>query len=308
MSASDFVPAYVKMSADLLRERAEALGKIMRSCRLCPRNCAVDRHAGELGVCRVGVDAVVSSYGPHFGEESPLVGWHGSGTIFLTWCNLRCIFCQNYDISHLGHGIPTSSERLAQMMLDLQGRGCHNVNWVTPTHQAPMLVEATVIAREKGLSVPVVYNCGGYESLEALRLLDGIVDIYMPDAKYGANDVGRQLSGVPDYWDRCREALVEMHRQVGDLQVDSGGIAQRGLLVRHLVLPDDLARTAAVMEHLASVSPNTYVNVMAQYRPHHRTHEAPQLARPITRTEFGDAVRAALDAGLHRLDERRLHL
>jgi putative pyruvate formate lyase activating enzyme len=308
MSASGFAPAYVKMSPDILQERVDALGELMRSCRLCPRNCAVDRHAGELGVCCVGVEAVVSSYGPHFGEEAPLVGRHGSGTIFLTWCNLKCIFCQNYDISHLGQGIPTSSQRLAEMMLDLQGRGCHNINWVTPTHQAPMLLDATLAAREKGLTVPIVYNCGGYESIEALRLLDGIVDVYMPDAKYGANDVSRQLSGVPDYWDRCREALVEMHRQVGDLQVDPDGIARRGLLVRHLVLPDDLARTATVMEHLASISRNTYVNVMAQYRPHHRAREAPQLMRSITRTEFGDAVQAALDAGLHRLDERRLHL
>jgi putative pyruvate formate lyase activating enzyme len=308
MTSRQFVPAYAQMERTVLQERMEALESLMRSCRLCPRNCAVDRRAGELGACRVGIEPIVSSYGPHFGEETPLVGRNGSGTIFLTYCNLKCIFCQNYDISHLGHGSPTSPERLAEMMLELQQRGCHNINWVTPTHQTPMLVAATAVALESGLRVPIVYNCGGYESLEALRLLDGVIDIYMPDAKYGDNQVGQRLSGVPDYWDRCREALAEMHRQVGDLRVDSDGIAQRGLLVRHLVLPEDIAGTAVVMEHLASISSDTYVNVMAQYRPQHRAHEAPEVTRPITRTEFRKAVQNALDAGLHRLDERRLHL
>jgi putative pyruvate formate lyase activating enzyme len=308
MTAEKFTPAYAQMAPEMLQERVGALRDLMRECRLCPRNCAVDRHAGELGACGVGAEPVVSSYGPHFGEEAPLVGRHGSGTIFLTYCNLKCIFCQNYDISHLGHGTPTSSARLAEMMVGLQQRGCHNTNWVTPTHQAPMLVEATAAALERGLRVPIVYNCGGYESIEVLKLLDGIIDIYMPDAKYGDNEAGRRLSGVPDYWDRCRDALVEMHRQVGDLRVDSSGIAQRGLLVRHLVLPEDSARTEAVMEHLASISRDTYVNVMAQYRPQHRAHEAPEIPRPITRAEFRSAVQAALDAGLHRLDERRLGL
>jgi len=305
MTAGEFMPAYARIGAHEIAERVAALREIMRSCRLCPRNCAVDRLAGGLGVCRVGTEAVVSSYGPHFGEEAPLVGRRGSGTIFLTFCNLKCIFCQNYDISHLGQGRPASPQRLAQMMLELQRIGCHNINWVTPTHQSPMLVEATRIALADGLRVPIVYNCGGYESVEALRLLDGIVDIYMPDAKYGDNDAGRRLSDVPDYWDRCREALAEMHRQVGDLVTDENGTACRGLLVRHLVLPEGLAGTKVVMQYLGSLSRNTYVNVMAQYHPQHRAREVPEIARPITMTEFRSAVQTALDAGLHRLDERR---
>jgi len=305
MTAGEFIPAYARIGAHEIAERVAALREIMRSCRLCPRNCAVDRLAGDLGVCRVGAEAVVSSYGPHFGEEAPLVGRRGSGTIFLTFCNLKCIFCQNYGISHLGQGRPARPQRLAQMMLELQRIGCHNINWVTPTHQTPMLVEATRIALADGLRVPIVYNCGGYESVEALRLLDGIVDIYMPDAKYGDNDAGRRLSDVPDYWDRCREALAEMHRQVGDLVTDENGTARRGLLVRHLVLPEGLAGTKVVMQYLGSLSRNTYVNVMAQYHPQHRAREVPEIARPITTTEFRSAVQTTLDAGLHRLDERR---
>jgi putative pyruvate formate lyase activating enzyme len=279
---------------------------MMRGCRLCPRHCDVDRLADELGACRTATDPIVSSYGPHFGEERPLVGRMGSGTIFLTNCNLRCVFCQNCEISQLGEGRPVSVERLAEMMLELQRRGCHNINWVTPTHQVPMLVEATRIAATDGLRVPIVYNCGGYESLECLRLLDGIIDIYMPDAKYGDNTGGEQLSGVPDYWDRCKEALAEMHRQVGDLELDEQGVATRGLLVRHLVLPGDMARTSAVVRYLASLSTDTYINVMAQYRPEHRARKVSAIARPPTRREFQAAVRAAVEAGLHRLDERRL--
>ncbi len=294
------------MGADDLAGRAAGLRALMRPCRLCPRRCEVDRLGSELGACGTGAEPVVSSYGPHFGEESPLVGRQGSGTIFLTNCNLRCIFCQNCDISQFGEGREVSVDRLAQMMVDLQQRGCHNINWVTPTHQAPMLVEATQLALARGLRVPIVYNCGGYESVEALRLLDGIVDIYMPDAKYGGNEAGAQLSEAPDYWDRCREALLEMHRQVGDLEIDARGIATRGLLVRHLVLPEDMARTSVVMQYLASLSRDTYVNVMAQYRPQYRAGEVPAVARPLTREEFRRAVQEALDAGLHRLDDRRL--
>ncbi len=294
------------MAEPVLAERVEALRAMMRSCRLCPRRCNVDRPAGELGACRTGADPIVSSYGPHFGEERPLVGRMGSGTIFLTHCNLRCIFCQNCEISQLGDGHPVSVEQVARMMLELQRRGCHNINWVTPTHQLPMLVEATPVALREGLRVPIVYNCGGYESTEALRLLDGIVDIYMPDAKYGDNAAGEQLSSVPDYWDRCREALTEMHRQVGDLALDENGVATRGLLVRHLVLPEDMTQTSVVMQYLASLSADTYVNVMAQYRPAHRAREVAAIARPPTRREFRTAVQAAIEAGLHRLDERRL--
>jgi len=306
MSESGFAPAYARLGPEALATRAAALRAMMASCTLCPRECRVNRLADERGACGVAAEPVVSSYGAHFGEERPLVGRHGSGTIFLTHCNLKCIFCQNCDISHLGGGSQVTLDQLARMMLELQRQGCHNINWVTPTHQAPMLVEALRAASAERLHVPVVYNCGGYESVEALRLLDGIVDIYMPDAKYGDNDVGGRLSGVRDYWDRSREALAEMHRQVGDLRLDGEGIAQRGLLVRHLVLPKDLAHTQVVMEYLASLSRDTYVNVMAQYRPAFRAAEAPELRRGITAEEYRAAVEAALQAGLHRLYERWL--
>jgi len=298
------IPAYARLSPEDLSRRVSALRDILRSCSLCPRNCRTDRLAGDLGVCGVGAQPIVSSCGPHFGEETPLVGRRGSGTIFLTHCNLKCLFCQNYDISHLGRGDPLTTDDLANIMLSLQRQGCHNINWVTPTHQVPMLVAATQLALSQGFRLPIVYNCGGYESVAVLRLLDGIADIYMPDAKYGDNAAGQQLSGVPDYWDRCQEALAEMHRQVGDLQLNDQGIATRGLLVRHLVLPEDLAGSTTVMPFLASLSPNTYVNVMAQYRPQYRAREVPALTRSITAAEFRRALQAARDAGLHRLDQR----
>jgi len=304
MNRDTFSAAYRRMTPEALSHRISSLREMMRACHLCPRNCGVDRLAGETGVCGVAAEPVVSSYGPHFGEEAPLVGRHGSGTVFLTHCNLQCIFCQNYDISHLGDGVETSADKLADIMLGLQRRGCHNINWVTPTHQVPMLVESTQLARERGLTAPIVYNCGGYESLAALQLLEGIVDIYMPDAKYGDDAAGRQLSGVPDYWSRNREALAEMHRQVGDLVVAEDGIATRGLLVRHLVLPEGMAGTETVMQFLASLSQDTYVNVMAQYRPAYRAGEVPAIARPLRSDEFRRALAAAREAGIARLDER----
>jgi len=301
----EFEAAYLSpLRSGELRARVSAARELLRACRLCPRECRVNRLEGELGTCRVGATAMVSSYGPHFGEESPLVGQHGSGTIFLTHCNLRCLFCQNYDISHLGQGQAADPDQLAEMMLALQGRGCHNINFVTPTHQVPQILEALEIAAGRGLNLPLVYNCGGYESLETLRLLEDVFDIYMPDAKYGDNRVGQRLSQVPDYWDRNREALAEMHRQVGDLRLDERGTARRGLLVRHLVLPQGLAGTRQVMEFLASLSRNCYVNVMAQYRPCYRAQEVPELRRPITAAEYDEALEAALVAGLTRLDER----
>jgi putative pyruvate formate lyase activating enzyme len=306
MQQIGFTPAYLHLDDETFAARVAALRALMSPCRLCPRRCGIDRAGGEVGACGIGPHPVVSSYGAHFGEERPLVGRGGSGTIFLTRCNLRCIYCQNYDISQLGDGQVCRLEDVARMMLEIQARGCHNINWVTPTHQVPMLVEALGMARREGLHLPIVYNCGGYESVEVLRLLDGLVDIYMPDAKYSDNEVGRRLSGVPDYWDRCREALTEMHRQVGDLDIGPDGIARRGLLVRHLVLPDGLAGTPQVMAFLASLSPNTYVNVMAQYHPTYRAREVPALLRPITRQEYREAVEAALASGLTRLDERAL--
>jgi len=280
---------------------------LLRECRLCPRGCAVDRAADRWGHCRVGRKAMVSSVGPHFGEEDPLVGDGGSGTIFLTSCNLACIFCQNYDISQLGHGRPVDAAFLARAMVSLQEHGCENVNFVTPTHVMPQLLEALPEAVEKGLSVPIVWNCGGYESLESLELLDGIVDIYMPDVKYGDAEATERLSGIKDYPTHAFAAVREMHRQVGDLELNERGVATRGLLVRHLVLPHDLAATPKVMEFLASLSTNTYVNVMAQYRPCHRAYEEPKLTRGLKLEEYRAAVQAARDAGLTRLDARPLH-
>jgi len=247
---------------------------------------------------------MISSYGPHFGEEAPLVGINGSGTIFFTHCNLRCIFCQNYSISQLGEGTKTSSDELARMMLSLQARGCHNINLVSPTHVVPFILDALELAAGMGLHLPLVYNTGGYDSLETLKLLDGIVDIYMPDMKYSDEKTGEQLSGIKDYPKINRAAIKEMHRQVGDLQIDDHGVAQRGLLVRHLVLPDRLAGTEEVVRFLArEVSTDTYLNIMAQYRPAYKAHTVPSVSRPVFREEFQEAITLARQQGLHRLDK-----
>jgi len=306
VSGDQFQPAYRLLSAADLAQRRDQAVEMLHACRLCPRECGVNRAAGETGFCGSGREALVASYGKHFGEERLLVGYGGSGTIFFANCNLGCIFCQNYDISHLGYGQPVGPQRLADMMIDLQRRGAHNINLVTPTHFLPQILEALVIAARRGLKLPLVYNCGGYESVAALRLLDGIVDIYMPDAKYSDGEVAQQLSRAPDYPQRMKAAIAEMHRQVGDLRINEDGIAEHGLLVRHLVLPNNLAGTAAIMHFLANLSPDTYVNVMAQYRPCYRASEVEQISRRPTVEEYRQAVQAALDAGLHRLDERPL--
>jgi len=246
---------------------------------------------------------VVSSYGPHFGEERPLVGGHGSGTIFLAGCNLRCIFCQNYEISQLGEGQEVTTEELAAMMVALWRQGCHNLNFVTPAHQAAQILAALPLAIELGMAIPLVYNCSGYEELATLKLLDGIFDIYMPDFKYGDDDVALRLSGVPGYVETAKAALREMHRQVGDLTLDSKGIAVRGVLVRHLVLPEGLAGTRRIMQFIArEISIDTYVNLMDQYHPCYRASEHPPLDRRVTRQEFVEAVAMAQEEGLRRLD------
>ena len=289
----------------LLQAKIDAAYEILSRCTLCPRTCLVDRHHGELGVCRTGDKPVVSSYAPHFGEEDPLVGSQGSGTIFLTHCNLYCLFCQNYEISHGGEGEEISVEDLAAMMLALQKRGCHNINFVTPSHQVYQILAALPAAIEGGLNVPLVYNTGGYDALETLRLLDGVVDIYMPDFKFWDPQVARDLCQAEDYPEIARQAVREMHRQVGDLAVDDKGVARRGLLVRHLVLPDDLSGTRGVMEFLAQeISPHTYVNVMGQYRPCGRAAEHPTLRKFLTGLEHEEAQRRAREAGLTRLDRR----
>ncbi|UCG37971.1 MAG: radical SAM protein, partial [bacterium] len=232
-----FVPAYLGTGPDELLERARALEEMASPCRLCPRRCAAMRGEGETGYCRTGFAPMVSSVHPHFGEEAPLVGRGGSGTVFLTNCNLGCIFCQNYDISHLGRGQEVTVQEMASAMLTLQRMGCHNINFVTPTHQTHAIVAGVALAAEAGLRIPLVYNTGGYDSLDALRLLDGVFDIYMPDMKFSHGPIASQLADAPDYPQVVREAVREMHRQVGDLQVDESGVATRGLLVRHLVLP-----------------------------------------------------------------------
>ncbi|MBI4536521.1 MAG: radical SAM protein [candidate division NC10 bacterium] len=296
-------PAYLELhEKGELRRRAEAAEGLLEPCRVCPRECLAQRLQGKTGVCGVAEQALVSSYGPHFGEERPLVGTGGSGTIFLAHCNLCCVFCQNYEISQEGEGQIVSTARLAEMMLDLQRLGCHNINFVTPTHQVPQILRALAGAVEDGLRLPLVYNCGGYESLETLRLLDGVFDIYMPDFKFAVADIAKRYSKVENYPAVAKAALREMHRQVGDLVMDRRGLARRGLLVRHLVLPSNLAGTAEIVRFLAEFSEDTYVNIMAQYRPRYRAHEYPPLARRPTRTELEEALHLARAAGLHRLD------
>jgi putative pyruvate formate lyase activating enzyme len=294
---------YLLLGEAELAEKEREAREILRSCRLCPRECGVDRTQGEEGFCGMLDRPFISSWGPHYGEERPISGRLGSGTIFFGGCNLGCIFCQNWQISHAREGREFTHEALAEIMLGLQGSGCHNINLVTPTHQMPMALSALSIAREGGLRLPVVYNTGGYDSLEALAVLDGVVDIYMPDIKYSDPAAAERLSGARDYPEAARAAIREMHRQVGDLVMDQRGIAQRGLLVRHLVLPGGLAGTGEVVRFIADeISKDTYINIMDQYHPCFKAFEHPPLDRRITREEYASAIRAALDAGLRRID------
>lgn len=289
-----------------LAERIRSAKSMLHACTLCPRECRVDRLAGQTGVCKTGAHAWVSSCTPHYGEEAPLVGTNGSGTIFFTHCNLRCIFCQNFDISHEGIGQEVSAEQLAAIMIDLQRMGCHNINFVTPSHVVWQILEALAIAAENGLRVPLVYNSGGYDRVETLQLLEGVFDIYMPDFKFWDSRVAEETCNAPDYPEVARNALREMHRQVGDLVIDGNGIARRGLLVRHLVLPEGLAGTREIMRFIANdISTDTYVNIMTQYRPCGRAAEVPELAAYPTETDFQKARRAAREEGIRRLDRPR---
>ncbi|NMB85382.1 MAG: radical SAM protein [Methanothrix sp.] len=293
------MPAYTHI--DDLAARARAALARLASCEVCPRRCGTNRLKDERGFCRIGRLARVASFAPHFGEEPPLVGSSGSGTIFFSGCNLACVFCQNYDISQQDHGQDVSADALASMMLQLQDLGCHNINFVTPTHVVPQILEALVLAIDDGLRVPLVYNSGGYDSVKTVQLLDGIFDIYMPDAKYGSDDVALKYSGAPDYTHIMKTAIKEMHRQVGDLIMDEDGVATRGLIVRHLVLPGGLAGSAEVVRFLSEeISPNTYLNVMAQYRPEYKACRFPELDRRISAKEYNDVVRLAARAGLTR--------
>lgn len=298
-----YTPGYISLhqSGELI-SRAKIAHEMLRNCCLCPRNCKIDRLAGEVGICNTGELPRISSYFPHFGEEPPLVGSQGSGTIFFSYCNLKCIFCQNYTISHLGEGYEVSLQSLAEMMVELQRSGCHNINFVTPTHVVPQILGALSMAVEKGLCIPLVYNTGGYDSVETLRLLDGVIDIYMPDIKYTSGEAAKRLSKAKDYPEVVKAAILEMHRQVGDLMLDTRGIAYRGLLVRHLVLPAGLAGTREAMLFLAKkVSPETYINIMDQYCPYYKAQDHPIISRQITSKEYQEALRIAQEEGLSRI-------
>lgn len=304
---SSFQPAYLKLlETGQLQDRVTRAYEHLSICDICAWNCPVDRHLGKLGVCRTGVRAKISSYGPHLGEEDPLRGWRGSGTIFFTRCNLHCQYCQNHDISQEDTGQEVEPEDLALMMLELQQQGCHNINFVSPSHVVPQILASVAIAAQAGLRLPLVYNTGGYDSKSSLELLDGVIDIYMPDMKYASSNIARHYSKVRDYPKVNQAAVREMHRQVGDLELDKNGLATRGLLVRHLVLPNNLAGTDQIVRFLAEqVSTNTYLNLMDQYRPAFKAAHFPKLKRRINSEEFQAAVNAAHNAGLTRLDERK---
>jgi putative pyruvate formate lyase activating enzyme len=301
---SAFEPAYVRLlHSGELQARAALAHAGLAECRLCAWECRTNRLAGKTGACKTGTLAEVSSYGPHPGEERPLSGWNGSGTVFFARCNMRCQYCQNAEISQVRPGKPTSPEALASILLELQEMGCHNINFVTPSHVVAQILAAVLIAAQQGLRLPLVYNTGGYDALDSLRLLDGVIDIYMPDMKYSSAAIAKVYSKIPHYPQVNQAAVREMHRQVGDLVLDENGIARRGLLVRHLVLPHDLAGSAETLRFLAQeISPNTYLNLMDQYRPAFNARQFPKLRRPITRQEYAHALALAESGGLRRLD------
>lgn len=293
--------SYLNLSKSELKSRAKRAWDLLNPCRVCPRMCGGNRASDErVGFCRMGAKPWVSSFHPHFWEEKVLVGTHGSGTIFFTSCNLACVYCQNFEISQLRIGKEVKIEDLAKMMLSLQKQGCHNINFVSPTIWVPQILKALPIAVEKGLKLPLVYNTGGYDSVETLKLLDGIVDIYMPDIKYSDDKYGLKYSAAPNYWEVAREAVREMFRQVGNLMIGKDGIAQRGLLIRHLVLPNGIAGTKDAMKFIASLSKNTYVNLMDQYHPANKAAQYSKLNRRITAKEFQEAMKDAKKMGLHR--------
>ncbi len=302
---TDWIPAYKKLEREgKLGERVEQAYAYFENCQLCPRKCGVDRKKGVKGFCRAPLKPVIFSYHPHFGEEMSLVGGKGSGTIFFSNCNLRCIFCQNWPISHEGKGKEIQDEDLAETMLHLQKMGCHNINLVTPTHVMPNILNATQIALKKGLHIPLVYNTSGYERLEILKILDGVVDIYLPDMKYMDADKAKKYSaGASDYPEVTKKAIFEMHRQVGVLKLDNQGIALRGLMIRHLVMPNRVAGTEKFVKWVAEFLPkSTYVNIMAQYRVEYKAYDYPEIARGITAQEFLEAIDWAEKFGLTNLD------
>ena len=305
-------PKYLDISEETFNERVDDLTARYADCDLCAYDCRVDRTAGRIGTCQVDDTVHVSSYFPHRGEEACLQGWNGSGTIFLAHCNMKCVFCQNFETSHEAMGEPTSPEQIASMALELQDQGCHNINFVSPTHHSPHLIAAIKHARERGLAVPIVWNCGGYERVEILERLDGIVDIYMPDVKWSENEAAVKYSKAPNYWDNIRDSLREMHRQVGDLNIDDSGLATGGLLLRHLVMPEHVDNAKGVLRFAAQeLSKDTFVNIMAQYQPYYKAKSEDyyeEINRRITPEEYSEVVEFARSLGLRRitLDERML--
>jgi len=296
------ISGYLRLSNEKLKKREEKLFEILKECRICTHQCRVNRVKGEKGLCKLGCLPQISAFHPHFGEEKVLVGEYGSGTIFFTSCNLNCVYCQNYEISQLRIGEEISFERLAKIMLELQNLGCCNINLVTPTCQVPQIVKALMIAKDQGLKIPLVYNTNAYDSVKTLKLLDGIVDIYMPDFKYSDDKIAQKYSNILGYFEVAKKAIKEMHRQVGDLVVDEKGIAQRGLLVRHLVLPNHLAGSEKIFQFLArEISKNTFLDIMDQYWPAYQAQHYPELSRPITEKEYQRAINLAKKAGLTRL-------
>ena len=303
-------PAYATLAANgQMAERVEQFYHIFNHCNLCPRHCGVNRNAGERGFCQAPKNAVVYSHQPHFGEELPLVGNNGSGTIFFSNCNLRCVFCQNYPIAHHGWGSEASDEEVAEMMLNLQNNGCHNINLVTPTHVLPNIIGATKIAFEKGLEIPLCYNTSGYEEVETVKMLEGIVDIYLPDFKFMDGEKAERfnMARAYDYPEKTKEAIIEMHKQVGDLVTDERGIAKSGLMIRHLVMPNRVSNPKEFTYWVAeNLSKDTYVNIMSQYRVEFEAFEYEEIARAITSEEYVEAMEWAKEAGLTNLDERSL--
>ena len=306
--SENFEPAYIKLfhSGELFRRSRQAL-RSLANCKVCPRDCAVDRLNDEQAICKTGRKAIVGSYAPHYGEEDCLRGTSGSGTIFFSLCNLKCVFCQNWDISQNGEGIEVSPEDLAAMMLDLQIRGCHNINFVTPEHVVPQIIEALPLAIQMGLRLPLVYNTGAYDSMESMQMMEGVVDIYMPDFKYWNNERSQKYLKAKDYPEAARAVIKEMHRQVGDLVLDENGLAKRGVLLRHLVMPDGLEDTENIMEFLVKeISTDTYVNIMSQYFPSGEVSEKKyyEINRRPYSQELTAAENIARQKGLHRFDHR----
>lgn len=300
MVISMYKPSYLNLLDNgHLQARVSHLKEMLENCVLCPHQCKVNRLKGEKGYCKTLDNALVSGAEPHFGEEEELVGNFGSGTIFFSHCNLKCVFCQNYEISHCGEGNEVSAEELAKLMLYLQNKKCHNINLVSPGHIVPQIVEGIFIAAKEGLNIPIVYNTNGYDLTDTLRLLDGIIDIYMPDLKFSNDDIAYKYLGVKNYYKIATAAIKEMYNQVGDLKTDDNKIAYSGLLIRHLVMPENLSGTEEIMRFIADeISIDTYVNIMAQYFPQYKAYDIKELSRRITRKEYQDAVKSAELAGL----------